>query len=134
MQIDQTTSILEAAIGAADKKNQVITDNIANVNTPGYKRGRVSFEGQLKKALSEADGIKGKTTRDKHIPIGDKSLEDVSPKMVRDTSRFMRNDDNNVDIDVEMAELSKNALQQGALVRQLNGKLGRIKNVIHEGG
>ncbi|UMZ73353.1 flagellar basal body rod protein FlgB [Natranaerofaba carboxydovora] len=133
MKIDNTSQVLESAIGAAHKRDQVISDNIANVNTPGYKRGRVSFEEQLKKALSE-DGIKGKTTREKHIPIGEKSLNEISPKVVRDSSQFMRNDGNNVDIDVEMAELSKNTLHQGALVRQLNSKLGRLRSVIQDGG
>ena len=132
MNFDTTTSILESAIGATNKRNEVISENIANVNTPGYKRGRVEFENQLKKALSR-ESISGKTTREKHIPIkGGKLHDEIDPEVVRSKTRFMRNDKNNVDIDVEMAELSKNALHHNSLVRQLNSKMNRIRSVVQE--
>ena len=130
MTVDSTFTILESAIGAANKRNEVISENIANVNTPGYKRGRVSFEEQLKRALTE-NSTEGKVTQEKHIPIG-QTVAEIAPRVVREDSQFMRNDDNNVDIDVEMAELNKNTLHHNALVRQLNSKIGRLRTAIQE--
>ena len=51
-----------------------------------------------------------------------------------DSSTIMRADDNNVDIDIEMASLAKNQLYYNAVATELNGHISRLKNSITSNG
>ncbi|MGI6188210.1 MAG: flagellar basal body rod protein FlgB [Clostridiales bacterium] len=125
------TQFLEKALDAAWLRNKVISHNIANADTPGYKKYQVSFEDELKAAM--ASSIKGKKTRSKHMDIGAGSINDVTPRIERSDFTKMRVDENNVDMDVEMANLAKNTIIYNALVQKISGEFQRIKNVINEG-
>ena len=80
-----------------------------------------------------ASSIKGKKTRSKHMDIGAGSINDVTPRIERSDFTKMRVDENNVDMDVEMANLAKNTIIYNALVQKISGEFQRIKNVINEG-
>lgn len=126
------TTMMEKALDASVLRNEAIANNLANVDTPGYKRQVVEFESFLTEALSKRK-MQGYTTHSKHIPIGRQNVKDVSIKMSRDTSEnIMRVDGNNVDIDAEMALLSKNNIYYTAVIQQLSRKLGSVKNVLNQ--
>lgn len=124
--------ILEKALDASWLRNEVIAHNIANADTPGYKKYKVEFEDELRAAL-EAGALKGKKTRPKHMDIGAGSVGDVKPRVVRTVGTQMREDGNNVDMDEEMTNLAKNAILYNALVQKLSGEFNRLKMVINEG-
>lgn len=127
------TKILEKALDATWKRNEIISHNIANVDTPGYKKKKVSFEEELANAFS-GYGFYGKRTRDKHIQIGNVStVDDIHPRIDEVGSTKRRVDENNVDIDAEMTALATNTIRHHALVQKLNGELQRLKSVINEG-
>ena len=132
---DKLTSNLqlrEKALDAAWLRNEVISQNIANVDTPGYKRSSVSFEEHLESA-SKKSGFKGNTTSSKHINFGN-SNDNVKIKVFKDNKNLsMRLDGNNVDIETEMASLAKNDIRYNALVQSISGSYQRIMNVIREG-
>lgn len=131
----KTINILERALDASSLRHSVISNNIANVDTPGFKRSNVEFEEQLKMALegTEKPRLSGYITNSRHIPIGEIKGTLVSPvvKVQNDTS--MRNDDNNVDIDVEMAQLAENTIWYQALSSQIKGKFSKLRSAISEG-
>lgn len=125
--------ILKKYITALDKRLDVIANNIANVDTPGFKRSDVTFESQLKRAImSEQDtGIKAITTNKKHIPFKVPiDWKEVQPKRVLDYSTTMRNDGNNVDIDKEMTYLSKTTLTYQAVMDLLKHDYNLINLVL----
>lgn len=125
MLFDRTTKVLEKTLDALSLRQEVIANNIANVNTPDYRRKEVTFEEELKEALSqEPKRIKGYLTHPKHIPIPQPqvTLEGVKPKVWERDDLFFRNDKNGVDIDTELAELAKNAMKHVALSRTLARK------------
>jgi flagellar basal-body rod protein FlgB len=94
---DVTNSALEVAIRGTEQRQSVLANNLANVNTPNFKRSDISFQGALASALGSSDG--------------DPSTVDATPfQMTTDTSTSMRADGNNVDVDIESANLSKNQL------------------------
>ncbi len=128
---DRTMQLINKALNAAVCRNEAISNNIANVNTRNYKANRVLFEEELKNAM---DGLKGKlhTTHSKHINIS-KSIEDITPKVVKDTTTSMRLDGNNVDIDIENANLAANQLLYNALIQQASKKISVLRHVISEG-
>ena len=100
---------LPRAMTAANIRQEVIADNIANVNTPNYKRSVVEFEELLAREIygEEPDGkLKLVRTHDKHLPFEPLEFH-AEPQIVQDNSTTMRMDKNNVDIDIEMASLTQ---------------------------
>lgn len=127
-----TLLALEKALEAASLRQRALAHNIANVNTPGFKRSYVTFEEELRAALNLEPGLPLTRTHPRHLPYP-RSLAEVKPKMRRDLYTTMRQDGNNVDIDREMTELAMNSINYHAAVEQLNQRLGMLRYVISEG-
>lgn len=127
-----STDNLEKSLDGTWMRNQAISHNISNADTPGYKKKQVEFEEELVKAIA-GRGFPGKKTRQGHIQVGDPSLDDVKPRIIETKSSKMRIDENNVDIETEMAALATNTIMHHALVQKLNGELHRLKSIINEG-
>lgn len=99
-------NIIHKALDATWLRNQVIAQNIANVDTPGYKRSSVSFEEQLIQSMSKSDFDKS-------------DVDNIDIKIVKDNANLStRLDGNNVDIDVESAALAENLIRYNALVQR----------------
>lgn len=127
------TGLLEKALDASVMRNEAITQNMANVDTPNYKRKKVTFEEALADS-TESLGVKGFRTNSKHIPIGGSSADEITPTITQDTGRNrMRIDGNNVDPNIEMADLAKNTLKYSFLIQKLSGEFRKIKSAIAEG-
>lgn len=127
---------LPRAMTAATIRQEVIANNLANVNTPNYRKSVVEFEDMLAREIygEEPDGkLKMIRTHDKHLPVAPLDFH-AEPTINQDNTTIMRTDDNNVDIDIEMASLAKNQIYYNALVTELNGHVVRLKNVITSGG
>ena len=125
---------LSRGMSAANLRQEVISNNIANVNTPHFKRSAVNFEDLLAQELHlDDDGrrLDIVRTHDRHLPIPIHGK--VNAVVEEDQTTTMRVDDNNVDIDIEMAALSKNQLYYNAMATQLGGFMTRMKNVITSG-
>ena len=122
---DTTFRTLDLALGAAGKRQEVLANNLANVNTPGYKRLDVNFDGALAKAL---DAQRGGNVDD------DNALSQLSPKVTTDANAVsVRADGNSVDVDQEMAFLAENNIRYNALVQLSQKKLEGLKYVIADG-
>jgi flagellar basal-body rod protein FlgB len=128
--ISDKTRLLEKALDAAWMRNETISNNIANVNTPGYKKSYVRFEELLTDAVDKFQ-ISGIKKDEKFLPIGKDTKYSVSPEIVQEDFTSMRRDGNNVDIDVEMAELAKNSIKYNALIAQMSKEFSKIKIAIN---
>lgn len=117
--------LLKKSMDASSYRSRVISNNIANYNTPGYKRHYVTFEETLKDNLNN---INMKLTKEKHINNG---FEFGQVKEEIDDSTSMKTDGNNVDIDNEMVNNSANALMYNALVTQVNNRLATTRYIIN---
>lgn len=117
---------------ASALRQKVIANNIANVDTPHYKRVEVNFEDAFKQALGKTSKrLSGFKTDKQHIAINPTvDFRDVSPHMWRQNDSFTRSDDNDVDMDVEMVDLAKNEIMMNSLVEMLNRKLKGLQSVI----
>lgn len=103
-------SLLKSALDASSMRQQVISNNIANAETPGYKAKRVEFENILQKHLSnQTSQFVGTQTDPRHLTIG-QGRGIPAPQMVEDTESVINNNGNNVDVDREMTEMGKNSL------------------------
>lgn len=117
-------------------RQEVIANNIANVNTPNYRKSVVEFEELLAREIygEEPDRkLKLARTHDKHLPPEPRNYR-AEPKIFQDNTNIMRVDDNNVDIDIEMASLAKNQLYYNAIATQFGGHVTRMKNAITSNG
>lgn len=122
---------MEKLLDVKLKRHELISNNLANVDTPGYKRMDISFEEILMNNLNKRT-IPLTTTNDKHIEIK-KQLEDIKPKIYRQEDRSFRNDENNVDIDKEMVEMIKNNFSYNIISDQIQTNLKILQTAISEG-
>ncbi|MCA0384192.1 MAG: flagellar basal body rod protein FlgB [Firmicutes bacterium] len=111
------------ALSGSWLKNSAIANNIANVNTPGYKRQTVNFQEVLQNQIDLNQSVKMTKTNVKHMDANVPS--EISVETMGQNS--YRVDDNNVDIDVENAEMAKNTIYYNTVVNQVNGQFARIK-------
>lgn len=118
-----TYELLKKGIDAASTRGKVIANNIANINTAGYKRYYVNFEDSLNNSINN---MELKKTDQKHID--ETSSGEI--KVLQDTSSSMKEDGNNVDIETEMVDQSTNSLMYNALVTQINSKLQLTSYII----
>jgi flagellar basal-body rod protein FlgB len=115
MELFDTTQIgLERALAGASLRQQAIAQNIANVNTPGYRRQDVDFQSALQSAW---DG-------------GEQKVEGVSPAVKTDPSSVMRADGSSVDIDSEAAAQAKNGLQYEAITAAMKARTSILRTAI----
>lgn len=125
---------LKKAIDTASLKHKVTATNIANVDTPGYKKADVAFEEELKMALQKAEHLTMKNTHPKHIPSPfPPDLKTVQPRVIMSADTTMRNDLNNVDIEQEMAKMTDNNIMYNTLAQLIGDRIKGLKNVIAEG-
>jgi len=117
-----TYNLLKTALDVSALRQETISSNISNVNTPDYKANRVEFEGYLK---NDASKNRLNITNGNHIDSISKT-----PIITRQKSNFVQDNGNNVDIDYEMAELSANNIYYDALVSQLNAKYAMTRLVM----
>jgi len=123
-QNDRVYDLIKKGLNASSLRSKVTANNIANINTKGFKKSFVTFEESLKENMGD---MSMKTTDSKHIQAGSSS-GDI--KVQQDKSSSMRQDGNNVDIDIEMANQAANNLMYNALVTQANIKISMEKYVI----
>lgn len=127
------SNVLEKSLNASWARNDVITQNLANVDTPKYKRKDIAFEEILNDSMGK-NNLEGTLTDKRHISINNSDIDRIEPTLIEDNSdSSMRIDGNNVDIDSEMASLAKNQIKYNALIQMINSNYSKIKSVIAEG-
>lgn len=116
-------NVLDKAADASWKRNEVISNNIANVDTPGYKRKDVQFEAYLQSALA------GDNSLDQRVANAD--LDTLDAMVYTDNSSYSyRLDGNNVDIDTESANLAENQIRYYSLLDSMTQEFSRLKTVL----
>ena len=110
---------------ASWKRNEIIANNIANVDTPQYKRQDINFEEQLRQALGN----------NKYESVDEKvaalKSSDLEAKVYTDAANYSyRLDGNNVDIDTENVELASNQIKYDGLITSINQEFANLKMVM----
>lgn len=124
-----TFASLEQALNYSSLKQKVISQNIANADTPNYKAKDVSFKSIFQNEL--AQNFVTKRTNDRHIDFSGSS--NASPAIVTRSNVQYNNNGNSVDLDQEMSDLAKNQIYYDALIEQENNKFAALQNVIRGG-
>lgn len=119
---------IEKALDAAWLRNNVISNNISNIDTPDFKASKVEFETLLNDAISGSN-TDMKKTRVKHLK-GGLSASDVQPMVTLDVNSDIRMDGNNVDMNTEQTELAKNTLKYYTLLQKISGGITKLDYII----
>ena len=133
MEISKSSAIVEKALDFRALRQKLIAGNLANVDTPFYRARDISFESMLAKEADKISGVKKQPafakTHPMHLdPIDDKSSQQAEV-FFRGT-HTTRNDGNNVDLDVESTEMSKNSMMYNALISAKKKSTMIFKSVI----
>ncbi|MDX2469889.1 MAG: flagellar basal body rod protein FlgB [SAR324 cluster bacterium] len=132
---DRNLELLTKAMSLTQKRQALITSNIANRETPGYRAQDLMFEKALTRALHSDKPGTLKTTDPRHFDgIKREPLELVEGEQINSFNPDPRMDGNTVILDKEMAKLAQNQLQFQAQVRAINWKMKNLKSAITEGG
>jgi flagellar basal-body rod protein FlgB len=121
-------------------RRKVISNNVANVDTPHFKRSEVNFESELKRAIDQnrelaENDYPGAVTDEKHIPfIQMRDVKGVGSRINLDYSTSLRNDGNNVDIEKEMVDAAKNLMRYNAFITSLNQNFKVLKMAMRTNG
>ena len=129
---DPTIGALNTALNLRLLNQNVISSNIANADTPGYKAKVVEFESALRDALGVDGGLKPESTHEGHQ--AHQATDPVTPQIYDDPNGVESLDGNTVDRAGEMVKLAQNQLLYDAAVEMMKKKLGMLKYSISEGG
>ena len=118
-------NVLNKAADGSGKRENVLANNIANVNTPGYKRRDLNFESALREELG----------RCKHesldAKINQTDLDKLNPSVYTDLTNYSyRLDKSNVDIDSEEVEFASEQIRYQGITAALNNEFNRMKSVL----
>ena len=121
-------NILDKAADAANLRNELLTNKIANVSTPNYKRKDLDFESVLQGELA------GEKNLSKAVKKANQNLETLDAQVYTDNASLSyRLDGNNVDINTEEARLAENQIKYQALVDLMNQEFARYNTVLSSG-
>ncbi|KPL84117.1 hypothetical protein SE15_02775 [Thermanaerothrix daxensis] len=123
---DPTFNILRMALDGLSLRQQMIGRNIANVDTPGYQAQSVDFETAVKRALARQKTVSLQRTQPGHLSA---PAESSSFTVLQRPGGSTRADQNNVDIDVELMDMTETALRFQALSQAASKKLLLLKNL-----
>ncbi|WP_339278129.1 flagellar basal body rod protein FlgB [Paenibacillus sp. FSL W8-0426] len=124
----------ESLLQILNTKHGVITNNIANADTPNYKKKSVAFEDELRRMIENGNTpeLDLKQTHPKHLPAKAPHSSVVPYRIVEHTDTTMNNNRNNVDIDIEMADLAENQLLYNYMVDRVSGHYKKMKNLLQD--
>jgi flagellar basal-body rod protein FlgB len=108
--------LIEAGLRAEALRQRAVANNVANLQTPGYRRLDVRFEELLAKAIESGEEI---------------DLEELEAELYQPKNTAVKPDGNDVNLEGETGEMVKNSLRQKAFVRILNKKYSQIDNAIN---
>jgi flagellar basal-body rod protein FlgB len=126
--------VLQKSLDALAVQHEVIANNLANIDTPGFKRSIVSFQDKLRAALDVNPPSPLWRTNPRHFPIPQKvSLDHFQPDIQTLTDTIGRNDGNNVDLEMESGLLAENNLLYNSLADVSGRYFSLLTHSITEG-
>ena len=120
-------NVLKSAADASWLREEVLSNNIANVDTPNYKRQDVEFKTYLNSAIEQSGKPKATLTQ----KINNVDLSNLKTSTYTDNSALSyRIDGNNVDLSTENVELAAEQINYNALIDSMNNEFSRFKAVL----
>jgi len=131
---DKTTDALGAALNLRQLRQNIVSSNIANAETPGYHAKVVEFEDALSRAI-DMEGLNKEMAPDpEHFSMGSGAISRAKADIFDNPEVNVTNDQNTVDLEKEMATLQENSILYKAALQLMNKKLGAMRYAATDGG
>jgi flagellar basal-body rod protein FlgB len=127
MQASSISNTLYEQLNYRGEKQKVISSNIANINTPNYKTKDLIFEDELNSATNS---LKLKQTNVRHISSISSISSNGNPRLVEVKGLEEQNDGNNVNLDTQMGEMSKNKVLFDAIQSSIKKDSRLFRSVV----
>jgi flagellar basal-body rod protein FlgB len=131
---DKTTRALGASLNLRQTRNNVISSNIANAETPGYQAKKLDFEDALARALDIEDLGAPKGTVAEHFSTGPGAISRTKADIYENPDVEVNNDGNTVNVEREMTDLAENSIMYKAAIELINKKMAALKYAASDGG
>jgi flagellar basal-body rod protein FlgB len=126
---DKAPALMKKSLNMMSARQNLISSNISNVDTPGFKASDINFQAQLREALGSKDSLNLSSTNKKHFGPGSSSIGDIMPDPFEEDVEAKSNG-NNVDIDNEMAKMAENQIMYNATVQLMMKRGGTVRAAI----
>jgi flagellar basal-body rod protein FlgB len=127
---DSATQAAKLALDGLSQRQQVISRNVSNVDTPGYRAQSFSFEDTLRGVFERKKGLAMTATNSSHLSSVSSTTGKSGGFSVSDRpGGSVRADGNNVDIDAELLEMSETGIVYQAVSESVSKKLALLKNL-----
>ena len=128
----KTLNAVEGYMDRLSQRQKIVSSNIANIDTPGFKTKNISFHATIDELIAkEPSGGKLRLTRERHIE--GENLDPIASIVTEPKGLIERADRNNVDIDWEMMKMSETSICYSMMTQFLRGKYHKLTNSINEG-
>jgi flagellar basal-body rod protein FlgB len=128
MQPSSVTELLFQQLNFRGERQKVISSNIANIDTPDFKTKELRFKNELQKT-QEAENLKLATTHSNHMRLDD-DIAKSNFDLYEVENLIEQNDGNNVNLDTQMSEMSKNSVMFSALQNSIKKDSLWFKTVV----
>jgi len=128
---DKTLKALTTALNFREMRQELISSNVANANTPGFKAKKMDFEAALARALDVDGQMQMNVTDGRHHNVGNGGFNNLDPEIYDDPNGVVSENGNTVDVEAEMARMAENKLMYDALVQLINKKMGIMKYAVN---
>ena len=128
---DKTLQALTTAMNFREMRQELISSNVANANTPGFKAKKMDFEEALARALDVDGQMQMNVANERHHNVGNGGFNNLEPEIYDDPNGVISENGNTVDVESEMAKMAENKLMYDTLVQLINKKMGIMKYAIN---
>ena len=128
---DTVPMMMKKSLDFNSARHLLISNNIAQMDTPGYKASDVNFKSQLRDAIGSGSQLNLKTTHKDHFGPGMLALKNLSP-LPHDENLLAKSNGNNVNIDYEMAKLAENQIDFSAVTQMMMKRGSTVRAAVTE--
>lgn len=128
---DKTLKALAIAAKFREMRQELISSNIANQNTPEFKAKRLDFEKALGRAIDVDGSMNMNVSEGEHFNVGGGGFESLEPSIYEDPNGITSPDGNTVNAEEEMTRMTENRIMYNALVDLMNKKMGLMKYILN---
>lgn len=128
---DPVPAMMKKNLDFNSARHQLISNNIAQMDTPGYKAHDVDFKTQLREVVGGGSQLKLKATHPNHFGPGMGAVKKLSPSPFAEEN-MIKSNGNNVDIDKEMAKLAENQIDFNAVTQMMMKRGSTVRSAVTE--
>jgi flagellar basal-body rod protein FlgB len=128
---DKVPGLMKKSLDMMSSRQNLISSNISNVDTPGFKAVDIDFQAQLREAIGSKGSLNLKNTNSKHFGPSTSNIKDLIPDPFEEDS-VAKSNGNNVNIDNEMGKMAENQIIYNATVQLMMKRGATVRAAVTE--